>query len=366
MQNQKTFKSDVGKNLSRESRENFGEKSFSYLNDKIRKFENPPSNIHENIINRSTTTIRTEAKADVNPVKCVSENDQRISDDKNSSRNTFLINRDESQSKRISPIQRCSSKKILIDGYNNQVGVSSNSSLNAKSLRDTSDTSTHHFYSTRDGDIKVSKVVIKRLMPIVLKCKPQVTAVNSNQQPLSPQVVPKPSSLDSNDFCFIDASSRSSSTTFNSEDFGVIDVKANQRKAGVPKTSRFNNNNYCRELSVKTSDNPIIYSYDLSAKNGWNTTETKNSFIKYNKVSFKNNECLKEPTHSLSSPLQSEPQRSVSLFLNYQPSLYLFSWIFGVIFTPLLRKIIFCARFRLIFEEDEFNYPSNDHQSEFI
>lgn len=304
---------------------NFSEKSFSYLKDKIKKFEIPPNNIHENSINRSTTTIRSkEATADVDPVKGVSEDDQRIYDDKNSRfKSLFLINRDESQSKRIPSSERCSAK-FVSDGNNNQVKESAaesdtnNSSLTARQLRDTKDINTH--CRVNGDDIKVTKVVIRTLAPIVVKKKSQVLPL----PPLPPQSVRKQNSLDDNDFSFIDSSSRSvsrsSSTSFASDDLGLFDEKVNQRKARIPKIARINNCNYSREFSVRTSANQNIYSSDQSesyfVRNGWNTTGHQRSYLNNNHLENSENEqhLLRASTNNFSPSNinQSAPERSVS------------------------------------------------------
>lgn len=243
---------------------NRGNANESRLKDKIRKFENPPNNLHENIINRSTTSTATttraeEAKADVDPVKSVSE----YGDDKNSRfGSTFLINRDESQSKRI-PNKQCN-VKLVSDGNNNQVKES-------KIPHATSDT-VHSFKSSltaprqqlRDinthccvngDDIKVTRVVIRHLSPIVKKKSP-VTDENNRH------IVHKQNNLNDNDFSFIDSSSRSSSV---SEDLGPCgDEKVNPRNVQIPKITRINSCNYSQEFSVKTSANQNIYSLDQS------------------------------------------------------------------------------------------------------
>lgn len=313
LQNQKSFTSklpsNVGTSLSRENRESFDGKNFNFLKDKIRKFENPPNNIHENIINRSTTTIRTEeATAVVDPVESVSENDQRISGDKNSRfRSTFLINRDESQSKRISSRERYNSKKPLSDGNNNQLKRTSNnsdhnSSLQNRSHCDVKDTNTHHHCNYSDDATKVSKVVKKRQPAIIVKYKSQV---ESHQQP-STLVVPKQNDLNDCGIRFIDASSqsvsRSSSTSYVSEDFGVADEKVNQRKVRIPKLERFNNCNYSQELSVKTSANENNYSL-ISAQNGKKSTVHEGIYMKNNvknSVSPINDQSFKEFANSFS------------------------------------------------------------------
>lgn len=300
------------------------------MKDKIRKFENSPNNIHENIINRSTTTIRTEeAKADVDPVKSVSENDQRIYDDKNSRfRSSFLINRDESQSKRI-PSERCS-LKFASDSNNNQVkewptshqrdsDTNNNlkSSLTARQLRDTKDISTH--CRVNGDDIKVTKVVIKHLTPIVVTKKPQVEATLESNHHQS-QAVRKQSSLDDNDFSFIDSSSqsisRSSSQSFASDELGLCDEKVKSRKLRIPKITRINNCNYSQEFSVKTSANQNIYPPDQSencfAQNGWGH---KNNYLNNNNLEkSKNGQHLgsSENSFSPSNINQSIPDKSVS------------------------------------------------------
>lgn len=264
------------------------------MKDKIRKFENPPNNIHENIINRSTTTIRAEeATADVDPVKSVSEDDQRKYDDKNSRfRRTFLINRDESQSKEISG-ERCN-PKLVNDGNNNKVkelriqaesDIKNSSLPTARQLRDTKDINTHYC-----DDIKFTKVVIRHLAPFEVKKKLQVeSAESNNRQP--PQVVPKQSNLIDNDFSFIDSSSRSvsrsSSISFASDDLGQCDEKVNQRKLRIPKITRINNCNYSQEFSVKTRANQNIYSLDQSenyfGRNGSDATGIhKKTFLNNN------------------------------------------------------------------------------------
>jgi hypothetical protein len=287
-----------------QNRENFAcEKS---LKDKIRKFENPPNNIHESLINRtttSTTTIRTEE--DVDPVKSVSENDQRIYDDKNSRFScTLLINRDESQSKRIAD-EQCNSK-FENDSNNNQVKTSDSlkSSLTAPQLRDTKDINKQCC-----GDIKVTKVVIKHLTTIDKK---------SN--------LPKQNSLDDNDFSFIDSSSRSisrsSSASFASDDLN--DVKVNQqRKFRIPKISRINHCNYSQEFSVKTCANQNIYTLDQSencfARNGSDTSDRKSVYLNSEEKS-RNGQHLKVSTNSFSSSScinQSDPEKFVSFYSQF-------------------------------------------------
>lgn len=321
-QNQKSFTSKLPSDVLIQNREKITERSFSYLKDKIRKFENPPNNIHENIINRSTTTIRAE-EATVDPVKCVSEDDQRKYDDKNSRfRRTFLINRDESQSKGISG-ERCNSK-FVNDGNNNQVkelrfqpeSDTENSSLTtARQLRDSKDINIH----CRD-DIKLTKVIVKHLAPIDVNKKSQVEAADSNIRRPS-YIVPKQSSLNDNDFTFIDSSSRSvsrsSSTSFVSDD--LCDEKVNQRKLRIPKITRINNNNcnLSQEFSVKTCANQNIYSRDQSenyfTRNGCDATGI-------HKKSYLNN--YPGNDHQLTSPINTvsptiinqsaAPEKSVS------------------------------------------------------
>ena len=279
------------------------------LKDKIRKFENPPNNIHKNIINRtttSTTTIRTE-EADVDPVKSVSENDQRIYDDKNSRFScTLLINRDESQSKRIAG-EQCN-LKFESDGNNNQVKTSDSLKSSLTDRQQPRDKKDINKRCVNGGDIKVTKVVIKHLAPITKK---------SEERNL-----PKQSSLDDNDFSFIDSSSRSvsrsSSTSFASDDLN--DEKVNQqRKFRIPKISRINNCNYSQEFSVKTCANQNIYTLDQSensfARNGSDTAGYKSVYLNNGGEKSKNGQHLKVPTNSFSSPScinQSDPEKLVS------------------------------------------------------
>lgn len=321
-QNQKSLATNVGNRLI-QSRENVSEKSFSYLKDKIRRFENPPNNIHENIINRSTTstTIKAEeATADVDPVKSVSENDQRIYYDKNSRfTSSFLINRDESQSQRI-PSERCS----VSDGNNNQVKELKNqrdsdtnnsfkSSLTARQLRDIN---TH--CCVNGDDIKVTKVVIRHLAPNVERNSP---VSRQHQQ----HIVHKQSSFNDNDFSFIDSSSRSvsrsSSTSFASDEHGLCGEKVNPRKARTPKIARINNWNYSQEFSVKAGANQNIYSLDQSensfVRNGWDATSHKNANLNRsnNLEKSTNGQHLKASTNNFAPPNanQSAAEKSVSL-----------------------------------------------------
>lgn len=225
---------------------------FSQLKDKIRRFENPPNNIHENIINRSTTSTTTTARraeettaADVDPVKSVSEDDRRIYDDKNSRTfsTTFLINRDESQSRRTAS-ERCN-LSLASDGNNNRVKEVHDSdtvsgfvsSLTAP--RQLRDINTH--CCAKGDDIKVTKVVIKHLAPIV--------------KTGTPTAVLKQSSFDDNDFSFIDSSSRSVSRS-SSASF-VDDETVTQKQFRIPKITRINS--YSREFSVKACANQNIY-----------------------------------------------------------------------------------------------------------
>lgn len=321
-----TTSSSDGRGLLIQNRENISEKTFSHLKDKIRRFENPPNNIQENIKNRSTTstTIRAEAAAaNVDPVKSVSENDQRISDDKNSRfGRTLLINRDESQSKRCN-------WGFVSDGNNNQVQEVKNrhdsdtvnsfkSSLTARQLRD---------INTRCGvdgdDIKVTKVVIRHLTPAVDQTQPVETASQSSR----PQVAHKQSSLDDNDFSFIDSSSRSvsrsSSTSFASDELGLCDEKVNQRSLRVPKISRINNScNNSHEFSVRTCANQNIFSLNQSennsVQNGWDATSHRKAHLSKYLEKPKNGQHLKVPTNSYSTPNsnQSSPEKSVSSNFN--------------------------------------------------
>lgn len=285
------------------------------MKDKIRRFENPSNNIHENIINRSTTTIRTEV-ATTDPVKSVSETDQRIFVDKNSRfSSTLLINRDESQSKRISSEQLCSSKFVR-DGNNNRVKEFVNgplesdtkSSLTApRQLRDTKDINTR--CCANGDDIKVTKVVIRHLAPIVVRKKPQVEE-KGGDPPLNSN------SFDNNDFSYIDASSlsRSSSISFASDDLGLCDEKVNQRRARIPKIIRNKNCNYSQEFSVKSCANQNIYSSDQS-RNGWDATAHHRAAQLNNLDESKNGQHLRVSTSSFAPTNfnQSSPEKSVSV-----------------------------------------------------
>ncbi|CRL02246.1 CLUMA_CG015133, isoform A [Clunio marinus] len=252
-----------------ENYENVNTKTFSYLKDKIKKLENSPNNIHENIINRSTTSITIRAEettVDVDPVISVSENDQRIYDDKNSRfGSTRLINRDESQSKK-----QCN-LGVQSDGNNNQVNESRirsensvnkveenlKSSLITRQLRDIN---THCHLGVNGDDIKVTKVVIKHLTSDVRKNPPIEDSHMKN-------------SLDDNDFSYIDSSSRSvsrsSSTSFASDD---LDEKINQRKNRISKIGKFNNNNYSKEcFNTKSSANHNKKLENYLSVNDWDT-----------------------------------------------------------------------------------------------
>ena len=200
--------SNNGENGEREQSENC-ENGYSYLKDKIRKFENTTNN-HQNIKNRTTTTS--------SGVCGVS---REINEYKNSC-NEFQINRDESRLK--APSNECS---VVSDSNNNhiikvtklQVPPTSDSvnksSFNVKQLRDTKDS---NFVNGVDGnDVKLTKVVI-------LNKKSLAHGVsNHKQSALNKQTkVPKQNSLDDNDFSFIDSSSNelsvSSSSSFASDD----------------------------------------------------------------------------------------------------------------------------------------------------
>ena len=327
-QNQNSFTSNLPSDVLIQNRDKISERSFVYLKDKIRKFENPPNNIHENIINRSTTTKRAEeATADVDPVKSVSEDDQRKYDDKNSRfKRTFLINRDESQSKRISG-EKCNSK-FANDGNNNQVkeliriqseSDTKNSSLTTvRQLRDTTDINSRH---CSDG-IKLTKVLIKHPASIDVKKKSQVDFVEScNRRPQ--QVVPNQNSLNDNDFSFIDSSSRSvsrsSSTSFASDDLGQCDEKVNPRKLRIPKNTRNNNCNYSQEFSVKTRANQNIYSLDqsekISSQNGWDDATGVHRKIYLNNINQENEHHLTSPINRFSPTIINQsaaPEKSVS------------------------------------------------------
>jgi hypothetical protein len=228
---------------------------FSFLRDKIRKFENPPNNCHEKFINRSTTTRRV---VNVDPAQSVGESDRRICDDDKNSRirSSFFISHNENQSKQLP----CS-EKFLNDGNNNRVTVnkrcatnivSSSFIDNSRQLRDSNNLNKR---SCVNGDnIKVTKVAIRHLAPIDTEHKPTLTQ----------------NCLDDNDFSFIDSSSqsvsRSSSTSLVSDDPGLSD-RVKTRKAHIPKISRIKNcNNYSQEFSVKIGANQNIYSSEQSEK----------------------------------------------------------------------------------------------------
>jgi hypothetical protein len=340
--------SNCGKSLiqNRYGENNFGaEKSFSYLKDKIRKFENPPNNFHENIINRSTTTrAEEESTADVDhPVsKSVSENDHRRineDDDKNSHSfsGRFLINRDESLSRRVASVaagsKRCmnnvNNKKLISDSNNNnQVKNqnqnlcesdtatidSSRSSLTARQLlRDKNTSCCVNGGGGNNNNIKVTKVVIRHLSPIVNRKSHENGQIGVEQHKQS-------NIFDDNDFSFIDSSSRSvsrsSSTSVASDDF---DEKVNARKFRIPKVARINNSNYSQEFSVKTCANQNIYSLDqsknYSAQNACNVTSNRpRTYLSSDLEKSKNGQQLKVSTTSFPKPIidQSTPENSVS------------------------------------------------------
>lgn len=248
-----------------QQRESIGE--IYYLKDKIRRFENPPNNIQENIINRSTTTTKLprseeSTAADVDPVKSVSEDDQRKCDDDKNSRfgGKVFINRYESQSNPQQSDVKCTSR-FANDDNNNKVRAqptraqsdSTQSSLiDARQLPRTKD---RRF----NGDnTKVTKVVIRHLEPLAAKRKSP------------PPVVQKQNSFDDNDFSFIDSSSRSvsrsSSYSFASDELGPRDENVNcGRKARIPKLTRINGCNYSRGgVGVRVCANQNIYSPDQS------------------------------------------------------------------------------------------------------
>jgi hypothetical protein len=277
---------------------------FSFLRDKIRKFENPPNNCHEKFINRSTTTRRVE---DVDPAQSVGESDRRICDDDKNSRirSSFFISRDESQSKRLP----CS-EKFVSDGNNNRVTVPERSAVNSSStasprqLRD-KDINTR---SCADGDnIGVTKVVIRHLAPIDAEHDP----------------VQKESCLTDNDFSFIDSSSRSvsrsSSASLISDDPSLSDT-VKTRRARIPKIARINScNNYSREFSVKTGANQNIYSPDQSEKyftasNGCDESRSKRVCENIDLRRSKNGQHLRASTNSFSSAdiNQKIPEAAVS------------------------------------------------------
>lgn len=326
--NQKSFAYKVpsdGKSLIQNRENIIGERSFGHLKDKIRKFENPPNNIHENIINRSTTSTTTiraeEAKADADPVKSVS--DQRVYDDKNSRfSSAFLINRDESKSKRI-PNERCN-LRLVRDGNNNQVKEplvnqhagdtinSFKSSLTAP--RQLRDINTH--CCANGDDIKVTKVVIRHLSPIVSKKLPLTTDNHDSRQH---RIVHKQNSFDDNDFSFIDASSRSVSrssiSSFASDDLALCsNDRVNHRKVRIPKITRINNHcNYSQEFSVKTGANQNIYSLDQS-EDGFAAASHAKAYLNNNPERSKNVPLLRASTNSspTSNINQSIPENSVS------------------------------------------------------
>lgn len=252
-----------------QQREKIGE--IYYLKDKIRRFENPPNNIQENIINRSTTTTKLprseeSTAADVDPVKSVSEDDQRICDDKNSRfGGKVFINRYESQSNSQQSDVKCT-LRFANDDNNNKVRAqqpraqsdSTQSSLiDARQLPRTKD---RRF----NGDnTKVTRVVVRHLAPLAANKKAQVDAEE-------PPVVQKQNSFDDNDFSFIDSSSRSvsrsSSYSFASDELGPRDENVNcGRKARIPKITRVNGCNYSRGgVGVRVCANQNIYSPDQS------------------------------------------------------------------------------------------------------
>lgn len=252
-----------------QQRENIGE--IYYLKDKIRRFENPPNNIQENIINRSTTTTKLprseeSTAADVDPVKSVSEDDQRICDDDKNSRfgGKVFINRYESQSNPQQSDVKCTSR-FANDDNNNKV--------RAQQTRAQSDSTQSSLIDSRqlprtkdrrfNGDnTKVTKVVIRHLAPLAVKKKSQVDTE-------SPPVVQKQSSFDDNDFSFIDSSSRSvsrsSSYSFASDELGQRDENVNcGRKARIPKITRINCNYSRGGVGVRVCANQNIYSPDQS------------------------------------------------------------------------------------------------------
>ena len=221
-------------NGEREQSENC-ENGYSYLKDKIRKFENTTNN-HQNIKNRNTTTS--------SGVCGVS---REINEYKNSC-NEFQINRDESRLK--APSSECS---VVSDSNNNhiikvsklQVPPTSDSvnksSFNVKQLRDTKDS---NFVNGVD-DVKLTKVVISN--------KKSAHGVSNHKQsaPNKQTKVPKQNSLDDNDFSFIDSSSNelsvSSSSSFASDDLrhDLSDAfdKINHKKFSnrIPKINKSHN-----------------------------------------------------------------------------------------------------------------------------
>lgn len=287
--NSQQHKSVVCRDVKRppKKRENINE---IYLRDKIRRFENLPNNIQENIINRPTTTTTRNEKAtaaDVDPVKSVSEDDQRICDvDKNSFSATVLINRDESQSSKQTISDEKCNWTFLKDANNNNNNNNTNNNnfkvralesdtkydslksslIDARQLHDTKDINKRYCFN---GDnTKVTKVVIRHLAPLAFKKKSQVDIETSEI------VQKKQNSFDDNDFSFIDSSSRSvsrsSSLSFASDDFISRDeTNVSGRKARIPKITKINGCNYNNRgsFSVKTCANQKIYSLDQSKKN---------------------------------------------------------------------------------------------------
>ena len=229
-------------NSERKQSENC-ENGYSYLKDKIRKFENTTNN-HQNIKNRTTTTS--------SGVCGVS---REINEYKNSC-NEFQIIRDESRLK--TPSSECS---FVSDSNNNklikvsklQVPLISDSvnksSFNEKQRRDTKD---NNFVNGFD-DVKLTKVVILN--------KNLAHGVSNHKQsaPNKQTKVQKQNSLDDNDFSFIDSSSNelsvSSSSSFASDDlrhdlndaFDKINHKKNSYR--IPKI----NKSHCTKSSVDSN-----------------------------------------------------------------------------------------------------------------
>lgn len=282
--------------------ENFCEKNFRYLKDKIGKFENTPSNNHENIKNRTTTrlasiTTKTSSNNET-AVQSVGENcgsyddddrdGRKICGDKNSSKfYTLIINRTGIATATVNghtdDDRKCTEEKFVNDTNSNKINCSTSesgrSSLTTKQLlHDVSSNVINSHLNDIGDDINITNVFTRHLAPAVNK-KSRISVatvvtttprmdVSERAQETIKSVSKKQNSLNDNDFSFIDSSSRSvsrsSSTSFASDDG---DERVNQRKfhtQRIPKINRINNFNYNQELSVKKFANQNIYPHDQS------------------------------------------------------------------------------------------------------
>ncbi|KAG5680642.1 hypothetical protein PVAND_010136 [Polypedilum vanderplanki] len=253
-------------------------KKVPLLKEKIKKFEKS-ENLVEVVASGIPSSSSSLNNCDRRPVyKCVSENNNKriYDDDKNSNFSTFLINRDERQQQqqlKAKAIQRGEAQKFIAQNERcklKYVNDSNNNQVKSELVRNIQNCASslpirhkHDTQISKSDDIKITRVIIRHLEPTSSPSSPSLPNDQVSKQKVK-------NLLDDNDFSFIDSSSqsvsRSSSTSFASDEIALND-NYNLRKLRIPKISnRINNNNYKQQQELRTSANHI-YSNDHSLYN---------------------------------------------------------------------------------------------------